>query len=93
MSTYYIPYRDNEPSAVNVKGHRLLFIVTQVEDILDCLPLLGSPRIKSVDYTGDENEMMALLAEETGGGVILAPPGMSVKSMVEELESELPWLQ
>ncbi|MCB0322628.1 MAG: hypothetical protein KDD69_03610 [Bdellovibrionales bacterium] len=95
MSTFFVPYTRNVPAAIEIKGHKLLIVASEPEDIAADLQLIGADEIREIDLPGDEaqtTEVLADLAAEVGGGVVLTPAGVSPSVMIHSLEQELPWI-
>lgn len=91
MGKVFVPYVDDQPAAVEVNGHRLLILTSLPEDMAEDLELLGGSEIREVQYS-DEDTMLVDLAANINGGVVLAPPGTSPRSMIDSLSAELPWI-
>ena len=89
---FFVPYQADGPAAIDIKGHKLLILSYSEEDMVRELEILGGDEIREVTYIHDENELLADLAAEINGGVVLTPPGTSVATMIKSLESELPWI-
>lgn len=95
MTRYFVPYIDNEPAAIEVNGHKLLIVASESEDMVNDLDLLGGAEIREVQLSEDDTEgskILADLAANINGGVVLAPPGVSPRSMIQDLSEELPWI-
>lgn len=95
MSRYFVPYNDQKPAAINVKGHNLVLVSTEDSELLKDLNLLGADRVEEVvveDSKSKEELFLSNLAELVHGGVVLAPPGVDLKMVMQGLESELPWM-
>ena len=95
MQKFFVPYTNNEPAAVEVNGHRLLILTSESDDLVHDLELLGGSEIREMDLSEDESEqsrVLADLAADINGGVVLAPPGISPRDMIENLAEELPWI-
>lgn len=92
MSKFFIPYEGGCPKPIEIKGHRLLIICSAEEDLFHEFETLKFGEVRRVDFIEDEKEMLADLAASINGGVVLAPPGVSVGAMIADLEQELPWL-
>ena len=94
METYFVPYSADAPAAVNIKGHTVLIVSTQVDDMLPALEAVGGDEIRRIDLQSDEEvpEILADLAANVNGGVVLTPPGVSPTDMIENLAAELPWI-
>jgi hypothetical protein len=96
MEKLFVPYSINGPAAVDIKGHRLLIISTDQDDMQESLPVLGGSEVREIDIADngpDETTVLAELAAGINGGVVLAPPGIPLSTMLYNLERELPWIQ
>lgn len=93
MTTLYVPYHGNQPAHVNIKGHRLLILTASEEDLKSDLDLFGDVEVREFEMRDDDNEALASLAASVSAGVVLPPAGMSISSVIENLENELPWVQ
>lgn len=95
MSKLFVPYLNNAPAAVEIKGHRLLIVTTDSDDMVADLRSLGGNAIREIqlrDTTSDESAFLADLAACINGGVVLTPPGVRPSAMVKNLELRLPWI-
>lgn len=93
MSHFFVPYSGDIPAAIEIKGHRLLFVAASENDLAENEDILGSDTVREFFILeNEEAETLASLAKEVRGGIVLAPPGMSLSSMIVNLENDLPWL-
>lgn len=92
MSKLFVAYSGDTPAAIDIKGHRLVILSNSIEDIADGLPLLGADAIREIDVVSDDTASLAELAATVNGGVVVTPNGMSVSSMIVDLERDLPWV-
>jgi hypothetical protein len=92
MTTFFIPYHDDQPVTVEIKGHRLIIVSPQLREAEESLAELGANEIRTLKVTGDGSEALAQLAATVNGGVLITPPGISVSTMITNLERELPWI-
>lgn len=93
MEKLFVPYTGNVPAALDIKGHRVLIISSQIEDIAKDLELVGGEEVREIELPdNDGTKVLADLAADINGGVVLTPPGVSPRDMIESLESELPWI-
>lgn len=93
MGRFFVPYSGNIPAAIEIKGHRLLVVAASENDLAHNEQILGSDTIREFYLLeNEEAETLAGLAKEVQGGIVLAPPGMSLTSMIVNLEHDLPWL-
>ncbi len=93
MTTLYVPYHGNQPAHLNIKGHRLLILTSSEEDLKSDLDLFGDAEVREFEFREDDSQALASLAASVSAGVVLPPAGMSISSVIENLESELPWVQ
>ena len=95
MTTYFVPYSNNLPAAIDIKGHKLILVSTEHDDMQADLEFIGGDTVREINLKDDlqeQTEELAKLAESVNGGVVLTPPGVSVSSLIRSLENELPWL-
>lgn len=92
MSKFFVPYHGDTPATIDVKGHRILVVWTQDDDLEADLDRFGADQIKELESATEDNEMLAGLANEIRGGVVLAPPGIDATTMLESLSRDLPWV-
>ena len=95
MTTYFIPYVQDRPAAIDIKGHKLVLVTTRRDDIAEDLTSVGGEAIREMrlnDNVMDQTTELSKLAASVNGGIVLTPPGVSVASMIRNLERELPWL-
>jgi len=92
MGTFFIPFHDEAPAAVDIRGHRLLVVTSDLEDLVEHQNLVGADEIREMRVPENDDHALALLAATAGGGVVITPPGVSVSAMLESLETELPWV-
>ena len=95
MARFFVPFINDEPAAIEVNGHKLLIVTSESEDMIADLDLLGGGEIREMTLAEDDSEgskLMADLAADINGGVVLAPPGVRPRNMIEDLAEELPWI-
>lgn len=95
MTKYFIPYTQEIPAAIEIKGHRLLLVSTDEGELLDDLDRIGGDTVREINLRDDSAEQTAALADlaaSVNGGVVLTPPGVSLERMIQSLETELPWV-
>lgn len=92
MSRYFVPYEGDRPAAVEVKGHRLLIVASSPDALVQDDYLIVGNEIREVSVPKDQEHMLANLAASVRGGVVVAPPGMTMTSMLLSLEAQLPWV-
>ncbi len=91
---YFVPYSDDHPATVEIKGHKLLVVGVEESDIAEGLEAVGGDAVHEIIAQTDEDQNQALtdLARTIGGGVVLTPAGVGVMTMLQNLEQELPWV-
>ncbi len=92
MDKFFIPYSHGTPVAIEIKGHRLVLVGTDEDTMLDDLSLVGGDTIRELDLPDDDKVTLADLAASVRGGIVMAPPGISLHSVLVDLETELPWV-
>ncbi len=95
MTRFFVPFLDDEPAAIEVNGHKLLIVTSESADMIADLEVLGGAEIREIALADDDSEgskLMADLAADINGGVVLTPPGVSPRTMIEDLSEELPWI-
>jgi hypothetical protein len=93
MGRFFVPYQGKSPAAIEIKGHRLLFVAASEDDLAQNEQLLGSDTVREFYLLDtEEAETLTSLAKEVKGGIVLAPSGMSLSSMIINLENDLPWV-
>lgn len=95
MDKFFVPYIDDSPAAIDINGHRVLIVTSEPDDMIPDLEILGGEEIREVQIfedQDDESEELANLAATINGGVVLTPPGVRPRAMIENLEEELPWI-
>ncbi len=88
----FIPFKRENPVAINVKGHRVLIVASKPEDLVEYEILLGGEEIRELQYQDSAQGALEQLAQMVNGGVVLAPPGVGLSAMISSLENELPWI-
>jgi len=89
MSKVFVPYAGDSPVALDVKGHRLLFVASSKDDMIADLSTIGGDTIREVE---DGEEELLDLAVTVEGGVVMSPPGVRLADVIESLEEQLPWI-
>lgn len=103
MTKFFVPYKQDIPVTVNIKGHRLLLLSEEVEEFTpasSAIPEeLENAEFRAVEFQGGEmgfsdedNFTLAELASEAKSGVVVTPAGVSMSTLLHELEKELPWV-
>lgn len=95
MDKFFVPYSDGAPLALNIKGHKVLIVTTDSEDMVEDLDALGGNEVLEIELPDGEvdySQVLADLAARINGGVVLAPPGVTPTAMIHDLEAELPWI-
>ncbi len=93
MTTYFAPYSGDKPAVVNIKGHRVLILASTPDDAVVDLDRVGGNELRAIHVSDKEPAEFAQLAAEVQGGVVVSPPGVSIKNMITSLEAQLPWVQ
>ena len=91
----FVPYADNSPAAVNIKGHKLLILSPSIDDMLNELGRFGGDEIREIqidEKNPDPSNVLSGLAASINGGVVLTGPGESLSALIHNLEDQLPWL-
>jgi len=92
---YFVPYSNHKPASINVKGHNLVLVSTESSDLVNGLSIIGADRVEEVQVEESaikQDLFLTNLAQSVHGGVVLAPPGVDMKMVLEGLENELPWM-
>ena len=95
MDKFFVPYAGTHPAAIDIKGHRLLIVSTDEDDVEQSLSEVGGTEVREIDLKEmrqDETQVLANLAADINGGVVLAPPGIPLMTMIHSLELQLPWI-
>lgn len=96
MATVFVPYTHNRPASIEIKGHRLLILAAEEDDLLIDLDEVGGTEVRELQLR-DENEAqskeLSQLAEDIQGGIVITPPGIRASVMIKNLEVQLPWVQ
>ncbi len=96
MGSLFVPYNNDLPATVELKGHKLLILTCEAGDLRRDLSKLGGDSIRELNLFNEspmESQIVANLAASVKGGVVIAPPGVRASQMLENLERELPWMQ
>ena len=96
MEKFFVPYSGDLPAAIDIKGHRLLIISPDQDEMVDSLLTLGGSEVREIELNesspDEATTVLANLAACANGGVVLTPPGIRVSTMISSLEQELPWI-
>lgn len=94
MTRYFVPFFENHPATIEIKGHRLLLIGMKEAQVRRELQTVGGDTIQTLEVTNEAEQQTALanLAHSIRGGIVLTPAGTSFSSMLQNLERELPWV-
>ena len=93
MEKLFVPYAaDNTPAAIEINGHRVLIVSTDPGEMKEELAIVGGTEVREFEYHDNEPQALADLAASIKGGVVLAPPGVSVSAMITSLSAQLPWI-
>ena len=92
---YFVPYSGDSPTLVNIKGHQLLIVSQDSEQFLAELDLVGGDELRELVLPSDEAEessVLAGLAADSGGSLVVSPLGVSPSALIETLAEQLPWV-
>ena len=94
MARFFVPYLNDTPASIEIKGHKLLVITQEEKQIRKDKAKLGATDVREIELgnLADQQEKLASLAKSIKGGVVLTPRGVSIQKILSNLESELPWL-
>ncbi len=95
MSVFFVPYFDDVPATIEVNGHTLLIVASDSDDLQEEMSFIGANEIREFIVEKEEEEIpevLADLAADIGGGVVLTPPGVRTLDMIDDLVRELPWI-
>jgi len=95
MTRYFVPYDHENPLAIDIKGHRLILLSSDRENLALDLKKIGGDDVREIhlrDEPLEQSQELTRLAASVGGGVVITPPGVSISSMIRNLENELPWI-
>lgn len=96
MATVFVPYTNDRPASIEIKGHRLIILAALQDDLIPDLFEVGGTEVRPLqlrDETEGQLQDLNELAECIRGGIVIAPPGVRARTMIKNLENELPWLQ
>ena len=88
----YMGMQGDTPALVVIKGHKLLLLSSVSEDLEEELSMLGADGMAEIEYSKDKDSVLADLAAQVGGGIVIAPPGTRVGTMLYNLQQQLPWV-
>jgi hypothetical protein len=92
MSKFFVPYSGDTPATLEIKGHRILIVTTTSDDAFESLSATGGDQVREIDIPKSETDALTDLAMSFNGGVVLAPTGVEMSTMIQSLEQELPWV-
>ena len=96
MKGYFVPFSSGKPATISVNGHRLVVLSRSAKTISGCLPKLGGDtvkRLQSGETRAEEEQFFKSISDQANAGVVIAPGGVALEVIIENLESELPWIQ
>lgn len=96
MSRYYIPYSGNNPTSLEINGHRLIVLAKDKTSLENDLEAVGADRIRVIkvdDSEVAEQQFFTKLAARNSAGVLILPSETTYSDLVKNLEDQLPWLQ
>jgi len=89
----FLPYLDDQPVVIEIKGHRQVIVSEDGQDLRDSLEMLGAEEVIELDLSDSYPDAADILAEEVEASAVFAPEGVSVGSMILSLQESLPWVQ
>ena len=94
MSHFFIPYTGASPAAVSIKGHRFVILSREKFPFEDSLDLIGADSVRELEggTSRDEEGFLDELAKKIDAGIVVAPSDVDLSDVIENLETELPWL-
>ncbi len=89
----FLPYLDDQPVVTEIKGHRLVIVSEDQQDLRDSLEILGADEVVEIDLVDSYPDTAEILAEKVEASAVFTPEGVSVGSMILSLQDSLPWIQ
>ncbi len=96
MKSFFVPFSSGEPATISVNGHRLVLLSRSSRLISESLPHLGADSIRRLRCSktrAAEERLLQRVSSWAKAGIVIAPKGVELASVIENLESELPWIQ
>jgi len=96
MAWFYAPFLGNKPAFTVVNGHRVVVVAHEPERLAESLAIFGADRVKRLKAGESEEEKVQALqkfSKRARGSVVVAPPEAGMPEVMNNLKSELPWLQ
>jgi hypothetical protein len=89
----FLPYLDDQPVVTEIKGHRLVIVSEDQQDLRDSLEMLGADEVLEIDLRDSFPDAAETLAEEVEASAVFTPEGVSIGSMILSLQESLSWIQ
>lgn len=89
MEKYFVPFVDDSPFTIEVKGHLLLLASTDEEGLEADLKGL---QLRNLDIQESDEDQLNVLAESINGGIVISSNELSLGELIQNLEVELPWV-
>lgn len=96
MGQVFVPYSGRRPAPLDINGHRVLILGQERDSVEGGLELFGADRVKAVrlgDSQEEQDEKLRHMAQVVGGGVVIAPTDIELPELIENLRTQLPWIQ
>ena len=94
MNRLFIPFLNNSPLTLSIKGHRLLIVSTDKEDCSNYQKQYENCIIKEYEILEEnEEDFFQELTQQYDTGIVVAPIGADMQTVIDSLEHELPWVQ
>lgn len=92
MNKFFVPYANETPAAIDIKGHKVLILTSSYATMMNDLGALGGTSFRELNFMDNQTQVLGELAASMKAGVVLAPPGVSIPTMIYSLEQQLPWV-
>jgi len=89
---FFVPFKAGLPVTTEIKGHKLLIVGTNEQIMLEDLDWLGGDSVQVIEVSSDDNQELSELAASIGSGVVMAPEGISIHTVLADLNKQLPWV-
>lgn len=96
MKKFFVPFSSGRPATISVNGHRLVVLSRSSELISGVLQDIGADSVRRLRYPGSaasEERLFKRVSSWANAGIVIAPKGVAFSSVLQNLESELPWIQ
>jgi len=94
--TLYLPIAEKKPLPLEIKGHHVLLLAVNEDDLIGELDSLGADDLAALTVGSDATvEQLAaqVFEKDFSGPVVIAPAGVPIAHLLHDLEQQLPWLQ